>query len=396
MLKLLIKIILLYCLLSISQSRHHSRRRVTSRRSSRPRLSRRHSRHRNIRKYISIGDRNHDVYKDLRTTFENYDLKRRRSESNNFNFTNQQHNAHVQYVNQTGLDNYQVNLELMTLYALDYRLNKHYLENGFTPGSKSFMSRVSKDVFVAKIFELRKALASKPKPVLTVNLVTDLTRSWQPSHTAEVIYNTCASAHNTQTQPTKLKVDISNSIKYMTNINLKIKINQPYCKNFIGSKNCPFELSIYLDDIKINKKKVESNCRAEPLEMWNLYEHREFAVSLVYFSLEEICAEGYKYLFSTNRCVNINECRSTNGCNKRISKCIDTIGNYQCVCKKPTNTRKDRFCSDKNECKHNPCGRELGVFEGSILTFLTRCKHTLPICKYTYLEALFLHNAKIR
>ena len=67
------------------------------------------------------------------------------------------------------------------------------------------------------------------------------------------------------------------------------------------------------------------------------------------------CEAGTRYNFTTDHCVDIDECENASTCHHT---CVNTFGGYECSCRTGFTLFHDqRTCTDINECNtdHNQC-----------------------------------------
>lgn len=76
------------------------------------------------------------------------------------------------------------------------------------------------------------------------------------------------------------------------------------------------------------------------------------------------CREGFKLAADGRSCVDFNDCTDPRQCPGENSKCVNTAGGFQCVCKDGYRS-KGGVCVDINECTSAPCEHMCDNLPGS-------------------------------
>lgn len=77
-----------------------------------------------------------------------------------------------------------------------------------------------------------------------------------------------------------------------------------------------------------------------------------------------ICRQGFKLAADGRSCVDFNECMDARQCPGDNSRCVNTVGGFQCVCKDGYRNMGG-VCVDVNECSSAPCEHNCDNLPGS-------------------------------
>lgn len=76
------------------------------------------------------------------------------------------------------------------------------------------------------------------------------------------------------------------------------------------------------------------------------------------------CRQGFKLAADGRSCVDFNECTDARRCAGDNSRCVNTVGGFQCVCKDGYSKVRG-VCVDVNECMSAPCEHNCDNLPGS-------------------------------
>lgn len=76
------------------------------------------------------------------------------------------------------------------------------------------------------------------------------------------------------------------------------------------------------------------------------------------------CRQGFKLAADGRSCVDFNECTDARQCPGHNSRCVNTVGGFQCVCKDGY-SNMGGVCVDVNECLQAPCEHNCDNLPGS-------------------------------